>query len=54
MQTRNATELVAAAIVAGIGALTHTFGTLVPMIRVSGFATATVAIAIGTVVGSFR
>ena len=56
MQTRNAIGLVAPAIAAGLGALTHTFDTLVPVIGVNGFATAAAAtaIAIGTVVGSFR
>ncbi|CAL5345215.1 unnamed protein product [Camellia sinensis] len=54
--TRNATGLVAPAIAAGLGALTHTMGTLVPVIGASGFATTTAAIAtaIETVVGSFR
>ncbi|CAL5397859.1 unnamed protein product [Camellia sinensis] len=52
--TRNATGLVPLAIVAGLDALTHTLGTLVPMIRASGFAIGAVATAIGTVVGSFR
>ncbi|THF97555.1 hypothetical protein TEA_023557 [Camellia sinensis var. sinensis] len=44
------------AIAAGLGALIHTLGSLVPMIGVSGFATAATvtATAIGTVVGSFR
>ncbi|CAL5361186.1 unnamed protein product [Camellia sinensis] len=37
-----------------MGALTHTLGTLVPVIRASGFATAAAATAIGTVIGSFR
>ncbi|CAL5404589.1 unnamed protein product [Camellia sinensis] len=50
MKTRNATRLVAPAIVAGLGALTHTLGTLVPVIGASGFAT--VAIAIGIIVRS--
>ena len=52
MQTRNAIGLVAPAIAAGLGALTHTFDTLVPVIGVNGFATAAAAtaIAIGTVV----
>ena len=56
LQTRNATGLVAPAIVAGLGALTHTLGTLVPVIGASGFATAAAAAAtvIRTVVGSFR
>ncbi|KAL7179885.1 hypothetical protein ACSBR1_043147 [Camellia fascicularis] len=40
MQTRKATRLVAPAIVAGLGALTRTLGTLVPVIGASGFATA--------------
>ncbi|CAL5384821.1 unnamed protein product [Camellia sinensis] len=53
-QTRNVTGLVAPAIVAGLGALTHTFGTLIPAIGASGFATAAAATAIGTVVSSFR
>ncbi|THG06316.1 hypothetical protein TEA_007611 [Camellia sinensis var. sinensis] len=44
--TRNATGLVVLATAAGLGASTHTLGTLVPMIGA-------VAIAIGTVVGSF-
>ncbi|THG23424.1 hypothetical protein TEA_024928 [Camellia sinensis var. sinensis] len=52
--TRNATGLVALAIVAGLGALTHTLGTLVPVIGANGFAIAAAATAIGTVVGSFR
>ncbi|CAL5411479.1 unnamed protein product [Camellia sinensis] len=54
--TRNATGLVAPAIAAGLGALTHTMGTLVPMIRASGFATTTTATAtaIEIVVGGFR
>ena len=58
MQIRNATGLVAPAIVAGLGALTHTLGTIVPMIGASELATATATatatIAIGTVVSSFR
>ncbi|KAL7212945.1 hypothetical protein ACSBR2_015609 [Camellia fascicularis] len=52
MQTRNVTRLVASAIVAGLGALTHTLGSIVPVIGASGFLIA--ATAIGTVVGSFR
>ncbi|THG13349.1 hypothetical protein TEA_017712 [Camellia sinensis var. sinensis] len=52
--TRNATRLVASAIVASLGALTHTLGTFVPMIGASGFAKVAAATAIGTVVGSFR
>ncbi|CAL5349178.1 unnamed protein product [Camellia sinensis] len=52
--TRNATRLVALAIVASLGALKHTLGTLVPVIGAGGFATAAAAIAIRTVVGSFR
>ena len=54
MQTRNATGLVALAIVVGLGALTHTLGTLVLVIRTTGFATTAVASTIGTIVGSFR
>ncbi|CAL5336927.1 unnamed protein product [Camellia sinensis] len=54
MQTRNARELVAPAIAAGLGAFTHTLGTFVPVIGASGFAIAAAATAIGTVVGSFR
>ena len=54
MQTRNAKGLVALAIVVGLGAFTHTLGTLVPVIGASGFATVAAAIAIGTVVGNFR
>ncbi|CAL5391171.1 unnamed protein product [Camellia sinensis] len=50
--TRNAIGLVALAIVASLGALTHTLDTLVPVIEASGFAIA--VIAIGTVVGNFR
>ncbi|XP_028087043.1 protein argonaute 4A-like [Camellia sinensis] len=46
LETRNATGLVVLATAAGLGASTHTLGTLVPMIGA-------VAIAIGTVVGSF-
>ncbi|GMP92848.1 hypothetical protein CsSME_00042924 [Camellia sinensis var. sinensis] len=53
-KTRNATKLVAPAIVGGLGALTHTLDTLVPVIGASGFATAAAATAIGTIVGSFR
>ena len=52
MQTRNATGFVAPAIFVGVGALSHTLGTLVPVIGASGFATA--ATAIGTIVDSFR
>ncbi|KAF5959932.1 hypothetical protein HYC85_001141 [Camellia sinensis] len=52
--TRNATGLVASAIAVGLGALTHTLGTFVLVTRASGFATAAVATAIGTVVDSFR
>ncbi|THF96447.1 hypothetical protein TEA_020634 [Camellia sinensis var. sinensis] len=50
--TRNAKGLVTPAIAAGLGALTHTLGTLVPVIGASGFATATAAAAtaIGIVV----
>ncbi|KAL7177299.1 hypothetical protein ACSBR2_030618 [Camellia fascicularis] len=51
-QTRNATRLVASAIAKGLGALTHTLGTLVPVIAASEFATA--ATTIRTVVGNFR
>ncbi|CAL5394833.1 unnamed protein product [Camellia sinensis] len=47
-------RLVISAIAAGLGALTHTLGTLVPVIGANGFATATAATAIGTIVGSFR
>ena len=54
MQTRNATWLVALAIIAGLGALTHTLGTRVPVIEASEFATAAVATTIRPVVGSFR
>ncbi|CAL5391809.1 unnamed protein product [Camellia sinensis] len=56
VKTRNAIELVVSAIAAGLGALTHTLGTLVPVIGANGFATATAATAtaIGTIVGSFR
>ncbi|KAL7205666.1 hypothetical protein ACSBR2_018568 [Camellia fascicularis] len=53
-KTRNATGLVAPVIAAGLGALTYTLDTLVPVIGASGFATAAAATAIGTVVGSFR
>ncbi|THG01426.1 hypothetical protein TEA_023614 [Camellia sinensis var. sinensis] len=53
-ETRNATGLVAPAITVGLGDLTHTLGTIVPVIGASGFATTAVATAIGTVVGSFR
>ncbi|THG20366.1 hypothetical protein TEA_000598 [Camellia sinensis var. sinensis] len=52
IQTRNATGLVALAIVAGLCALTHTLGILVVVIGASGFPTATTAIEI--IVGSFR
>ncbi|CAL5323124.1 unnamed protein product [Camellia sinensis] len=52
--TRNATGLVASAIAVGLGALTHTLGTFVLVTGASGFATAAVATAIGTVVDSFR
>ncbi|KAL7217469.1 hypothetical protein ACSBR2_010841 [Camellia fascicularis] len=54
-QTRNATGLVALAIVVGLCVLTHTLGTLIHVIGASGFATATAeaATTIGTVVGSF-
>ncbi|CAL5322927.1 unnamed protein product [Camellia sinensis] len=52
--TRNATRLVALAIAAGLGALTETLGTLVPMTEASGFDTAAATTAIGTVVSSFR
>ncbi|XP_028075635.1 uncharacterized protein LOC114277868 isoform X2 [Camellia sinensis] len=54
MQTRNATGLVAPAIAVGLGALTYTLGTLVPVVGASGFATAAIATVIGTVVSSFR
>ncbi|CAL5344594.1 unnamed protein product [Camellia sinensis] len=52
VKTRNAKGLVTPAIAAGLGALTHTLGTLVPVIGASGFATATAAAAtaIGIVV----
>ncbi|KAL7227646.1 hypothetical protein ACSBR1_022505 [Camellia fascicularis] len=50
--TRNATGVVAPAIAAGLGALTHTLGTLVPVIGISRFATAIAATIIETVVGS--
>ncbi|THG02650.1 hypothetical protein TEA_017914 [Camellia sinensis var. sinensis] len=53
-QTRNATGLVVPAIAVGLGALTYTLGTLVPVIGASGFATATATTFIGTVIGSFR
>ncbi|THG01885.1 hypothetical protein TEA_018068 [Camellia sinensis var. sinensis] len=52
--TRNATGLVAPAIVTGLGALTHTLGTLVPVIEASGFAASATTTVIGTVVSSFR
>ncbi|CAL5408442.1 unnamed protein product [Camellia sinensis] len=45
VKTRNAKGLVTPAIAAGLGALTHTLGTLVPVIGASGFATATAAAA---------
>ena len=51
MQTRNARGLVAPSIATGLGAFTHTLGTFVPVIEASGFAIATAATAIGTVVG---
>ncbi|CAL5350400.1 unnamed protein product [Camellia sinensis] len=56
LMKRNATGLVAPAIAVGLGALTHTLGTLVLVIGASGFATAAAAAAtaIGTIVGSFR
>ncbi|THG05245.1 hypothetical protein TEA_026872 [Camellia sinensis var. sinensis] len=54
LKTRNATGLVALAIAVGLGSLTHTLGTLVRVIGASGFATATAAIVVETVVGSFR
>ncbi|GMQ06945.1 hypothetical protein CsSME_00051347 [Camellia sinensis var. sinensis] len=55
-KTRNATGLVALAIVVGLCVLTDTLGTLVPVIGVSGFATTTAeaAIVLGTIVSSFR
>ncbi|XP_028099838.1 uncharacterized protein LOC114299321 isoform X4 [Camellia sinensis] len=55
LQTRNAIGLVAPAITAGLGALRHTMGTLVPVIGASGFVTATVATVtiIGTIIGNF-
>ncbi|CAL5344836.1 unnamed protein product [Camellia sinensis] len=52
--TRNATGLVAPAIATGLGVLTHTSGTLVPVIGASGFAIAAAATTIGTIVDSFR
>ncbi|GMP29304.1 hypothetical protein CsSME_00004468 [Camellia sinensis var. sinensis] len=52
--TRNVTGLVAPAPAAGLGALTHTLGTLIPMTGAGGFATTAAVIAIGTAVGSFR
>ncbi|XP_028075667.1 uncharacterized protein LOC114277868 isoform X3 [Camellia sinensis] len=54
VDTRNATGLVAPAIAVGLGALTYTLGTLVPVVGASGFATAAIATVIGTVVSSFR
>ncbi|KAL7259077.1 hypothetical protein ACSBR1_005056 [Camellia fascicularis] len=48
---RNATGLVARAIVASLDALTYTLGTLVPMIEASGFATAAPVTAIETIAG---
>ncbi|CAL5418653.1 unnamed protein product [Camellia sinensis] len=54
VKTRNTTGLVVPAIDAGLGALTHTLGTLIPVIGASGFATAVAATVIGTVVGGFR
>ncbi|CAL5391481.1 unnamed protein product [Camellia sinensis] len=50
LETRNARELVAPVIAAGLGAFTHTLGTFVPVIGASGFAIAAAATAIGTVV----
>ncbi|XP_028060757.1 heat shock protein 60, mitochondrial-like [Camellia sinensis] len=47
MQTRNATRLVAPTIAMGLGALTHTLGTLVLVIGASGFAITIVATTIG-------
>ncbi|KAL7250423.1 hypothetical protein ACSBR1_012434 [Camellia fascicularis] len=47
-------KLIAPAIAAGLGVLTHTSGTFVPMIGASGFATTVAATTIGTVVGGFR
>ncbi|GMP22243.1 hypothetical protein CsSME_00000348 [Camellia sinensis var. sinensis] len=38
----------------GLGALTHTLGTLFPVIGASGFVTAAATTVIGTVVDSFR
>ncbi|KAL7234475.1 hypothetical protein ACSBR1_017975 [Camellia fascicularis] len=52
--TRNTTGLVAPAITAGLGALTHTLVTLIPVIGASGFATVAAVTIIGTVVSSFR
>ncbi|THG06864.1 hypothetical protein TEA_010201 [Camellia sinensis var. sinensis] len=52
--TRNAIGLVAPAIAAGLSALTHTLGTLVPVIGASAFATDAAATTIGTAVDSFR
>ncbi|THG14374.1 hypothetical protein TEA_027790 [Camellia sinensis var. sinensis] len=51
-RTRNARELVAPTIAVGLGAFTHTLGTLVPVIGASGFAIAAAAAttAIGIVV----
>ncbi|XP_028111913.1 putative phospholipid-transporting ATPase 9 isoform X2 [Camellia sinensis] len=54
LKTRNATGLVAPTIATGLGVLTHTLGTLVPVIGASGFATAAAATVIGTIVGGFR
>ncbi|KAL7167057.1 hypothetical protein ACSBR2_037678 [Camellia fascicularis] len=53
-KARSAIELVALATAAGLGALIHTLGTLIPVIGVSGFATVAATTVIGTVVGSFR
>ncbi|CAL5391726.1 unnamed protein product [Camellia sinensis] len=49
--TRNARELVAPTIAAGLGAFTHTLGTLVPVIGASGFAIAIAAAAATTAIG---
>ncbi|THG16816.1 hypothetical protein TEA_004093 [Camellia sinensis var. sinensis] len=55
LKTRNATRLIALTIATSLGDLTHTLGTLVPVIGANGFATtAAAAPVIGTVVGSFR
>ncbi|GMQ07294.1 hypothetical protein CsSME_00051547 [Camellia sinensis var. sinensis] len=54
VKTKNATLLVAPTIATTLGALTHTLGTLVPVIGASGFVTAAAATVIGIVVGSFR